>query len=161
MIFVTVGSQLPFDRLIKAVDRWAEEHKDQEIYTQIGISDFEPKNIKFCQTMSPDEYNDCLNRADFIVAHAGMGTIISALDNGKKLLLLSRLVRLGEHRNDHQLATAKKFSHFSNIEIAKDENELQVKMNALIEQNVGPTSMVKTEVSESLISEIKRFVNEN
>ena len=161
MIFVTVGSQLPFDRLIKAADLWAGKYKDQEVYAQVGISDFEPKNIKFCQNMSPDEYNNYLNRADFIVAHAGMGTIISALDNGKRLLLLSRLASMGEHRNDHQLATAKKFSHFSNIEIAKDENELQVKMSALIKQNMGHTSMIKTEVSESLISEIKRFVNEN
>lgn len=159
MIFVTVGSQLPFDRLIKTVDLWAEKNKGQEVYAQTGISSFEPQNIKFCQNMSPDEYNDYLDKADFIIAHAGMGTIISALDQGKKLLLLPRLASMGEHRNDHQLATAKKFSHFSNIEIAKDGEEVQVKMGKLIKQGTGNTAVIKTEVSDDLISAIKDFVN--
>jgi UDP-N-acetylglucosamine transferase subunit ALG13 len=90
-----------------------------------------------------------------------MGTIISALDHGKKLLLLPRLADMGEHRNDHQLATAKKFAHFSNIEIAKDVNELPAKMSELITQGIDDTAVVKTTVSEGLISAIKNFVNEN
>lgn len=36
MIFVTVGHQTPFDRLIRLVDRWAEENMRHDLFAQIG-----------------------------------------------------------------------------------------------------------------------------
>jgi len=161
MIFVTVGSQLAFDRLIKAVDEWAAENKAQEIYAQIGISNYQPKNFEFCQTMTPDQYIECLSKADFVVAHAGMGTIISALEFGKVLLLLPRLACNGEHRNDHQLATATRLSHFGNISVADNEAELLVAMSDLVRQGTSLEKKIQTEVSVDLIKAIKRFVNED
>lgn len=160
MIFVTVGSQLPFDRLIKSVDEWAGENKDQEIFAQIGMSNYKPKNIAFCQTMTPDEYIDYLSKADFIVAHAGMGTIISALELGKPLLLMPRLASKGEHRNDHQLATVKRFSRFSNIRVAADESELLLVINQLLNSTSEQFTKVETEVSPSLIVAIKQFIKD-
>jgi len=159
MIFVTVGSQLPFDRLIKTIDQWAEtECKSQKVFAQIGKSEYKPKNIEFCQNMSPDDYNAYFEKADMIVAHAGMGTIISALEHGKPLIILPRLACNGEHRNDHQLATSKHFANFENIYVVSNESELLITMSELVKQDILSTKNELQEVSKELISVIKQFI---
>ena len=40
MIFVTVGSQLPFDRLVRAVDDWAAGNGGAAAFAQIGASSY-------------------------------------------------------------------------------------------------------------------------
>lgn len=159
MIFVTVGSQLPFDRLIIAVDEWAKNSDSAvPVFAQIGISTYKPQHIDYCQTMTPDEYQGYLEKADLIISHAGMGTIISALELGKTLLLMPRLASHSEHRNDHQLATLKHFSHFANIVSVKDETELAATLNKqLLEKKFY--SNLETEVSPALINAIKEFIN--
>ena len=39
MIFVTVGAQLPFDRLVDTVDAWAGRKGDTEVLAQIAVDD--------------------------------------------------------------------------------------------------------------------------
>lgn len=159
MIFVTVGSQLPFDRLIQTVDNWAANHKELEIFAQIGNSDYKPKYIKFCQTMTPDVYEDYMEKSNLIIAHAGMGTIISALELGKKLILMPRLACHGEHRNDHQLATMKHFVRFSNITVTNNETELIDILKELPEE-IPIHKKLDLSVSANLINEIKSFIKD-
>jgi len=159
MIFVTVGSQLPFDRLISALDQWSTDSNSESVFAQIGNSEYKPKNIEFCKTMSPDDYSAYFKKADIIVAHAGMGTIISALELGKPLVLLPRLARNGEHRNDHQLSTAKHFSSYKNIVVASNSTELLSAVDKLLAQNSFSDEPELTEVSTDLIFAIKEFVS--
>ena len=159
VIFVTVGSQLPFDRLIIAVDEWAKSSGSAvPVFAQIGISTYKPQNIDYCQTMTPDEYQSYLEKADLIISHAGMGTIISALELGKTLLLMPRLASHSEHRNDHQLATLKNFSHFANIVSIKDETELAETLNNQLSEKKFYSNL-ETEVYPALINAIKEFIN--
>ena len=69
--------------------------------------------------------------ADAIVAHAGMGTILTALELGKPLLVLPRRASLGEHRNEHQLATARRFADTGRLAVAFDESELAQRLDEL------------------------------
>ena len=129
MFCVTVGTQLPFERLIKAVDEWAEKWPEIHIFAQV------------------------------VVSHAGMGTIISALENGKYLVLVPRLAAWGEHRNDHQLGTAEKFAHYQQIRIAKTTSELHDALSESVHgvmvagSNCPPASV-------SLIERLKSFIDE-
>ena len=160
MIFVTVGSQLPFDRLIQTMDSWAAHNKNYPVFAQIGISDYKPQHIQFCQTMTPEIYSAYLEKADFVVAHAGMGTIISALEIGKQLILMPRLAGKGEHRNDHQLATAKRFSELSHVIIANNETELAALLDSLKDNKFDHINKQETQASPRLINAIKQFLNE-
>ena len=161
MIFVTVGSQLPLDRLIIAVDTWAGEHKDYPVFAQIGNSNYCPKNIAFCQTIPPETYNKYFAEATLIVAHARTGGIISALELSKPLLIMPRMADKGEHRNDHQLATVKHFSHLANIFAAYNETEIPYWLNKLLIQKEieNISTNTKIQVSASLIDVIKKFVS--
>ena len=65
-----------------------------------------------------------MESAAFVVAHAGMGSILSALSLGKSLVILPRREDLGEHRNDHQRATAERVAERPGVFVAADEAEL-------------------------------------
>lgn len=107
VIFVTVGTQLSFDRLISSVDAWARDNPQEKVFTQIGPGEFKPKHCEFADFLPPDKANELFRSADLIVAHAGMGSILTALKYRKPILVMPRQASLGEHRNEHQLATAK------------------------------------------------------
>jgi UDP-N-acetylglucosamine transferase subunit ALG13 len=124
MIFVTVGTQLAFDRLISAVDAWAANNPHEEVFYQIGPGTFKPQHGKFADFLQPDKANELFRNADLIVAHAGMGSILTALKYRKPILVLARRAALGEHRNEHQLATAKWLGKKPGIFVANDATDV-------------------------------------
>ena len=126
MIFVTVGTQLAFDRLTRAVDQWAALNPQESIVGQIGPGTYLPTCFKHQAFVSPSEANALFSSADFIVAHAGMGSILSALRYRRPILIMPRRAALGEHRNDHQLATARWLGGRPGVHVAADERELLV-----------------------------------
>ncbi|MBV5329112.1 MAG: hypothetical protein JZU65_16040 [Chlorobium sp.] len=157
MIFVTVGEQLPFDRLINAVDEWASV-SGEEVYAQIGNSRLTPKTIKYKKNLDPLEFNESFLAADIIIAHAGMGTIITALELGKPLLVVPRQARFGEHRNDHQLATAKRFLEQGCISVAFDIPELIEKLESLQDVIKTTRNTKDVKISQKLIQVIRDFI---
>ncbi|MCK5872036.1 MAG: glycosyl transferase family 28 [Methylococcales bacterium] len=159
MIFVTVGSQLPFDRLIKTVDHWASENKTQSMFAQTGLSDYIPQHMEFSQTMTPTAYQERLKSAKLIVSHVGMGTIITALELNIPMLLLPRLAEKGEHRNDHQLATLKRFLKFSSLQAAQNEEHLPILLDQILNNKISTFESIKPTVSSELITAIRAFVS--
>lgn len=107
MIFLTVGTQLPFTRLVDYVDRWAID-AEEEVRAQT-FCEGNWKNINAKPMVSPLEARDLSREASIIVAHAGMGSILTALEYSKPIVIVPRRADLHEHRNDHQMATARKF----------------------------------------------------
>lgn len=131
MIYVTVGTQLPFSRLIKAINGWAAQHQE-EVFAQVGPDDAVYNSITTAEFVSPAEADERIRTADLVVAHAGMGSIITASQYAKPLIIMPREFRRGEHRNDHQLATARRFGDFPNITVVEDEASLCSALNAFV-----------------------------
>lgn len=131
MIFVTVGTELPFDRLVRAVDTWAREHDRKDVFAQIGRTNWRPSFIASAEFLEPPEFNQRFASATTIIAHAGMGTILSALRYEKPILVMPRRAALGEQRNDHQLATARHLLELGKIHVALDEAELLQRLDHL------------------------------
>lgn len=101
MIFVAVGTQFSFDRLIQYMDEWAEAN-DEEVVAQIGEGDYEPKHMKWERFLNGDQYNGYIKDASVFVSHAGMGNIISSRQSQTPIVVINRQYELGEHRNNHQ-----------------------------------------------------------
>ena len=78
MIFVTIGSMFPFDRLIRVMDAWALANPGQQVLAQIGDGTYEPKHTKFVRRLSQSDFGATVAGAELIVSHAGMGTVITA-----------------------------------------------------------------------------------
>ena len=156
MIFVTVGTQGRFDRLIRAIDEWAGRRGGADIFAQTGPSDFRPEHIRSAPFIGADEFRQHAEVASLIVAHAGMGSIITALELGKRIFVMPRRADLGEHRNDHQIATARRLSEQGRILTAMDQKELHEKLDQL--QNPTASERLSSEASPNLIRTIRMFI---
>lgn len=155
MIFATIGTQAPFDRFVKMLDDIAPEI-DEEIVVQTIGSQYKAKNIKVIGFIQPDKFNDYFSKARLIVAHAGMGTIITALNMGKPIIIVPRIASLGEHRNDHQIATAMKMDELGAVYVAYDEKQLR---DILFKKDLKPLKQIGDTASSELISSIDKFIN--
>lgn len=158
MIFVTVGSQMAFDRLVAAVDHWAESRRPGvDIFAQIGPSSYQPRALRHAHALTPAEFNAAVARADIIVAHAGMGSVLTALEMGKTLVLMPRRGDLQETRNDHQIATARWLGERPGIHVAMDETELDAALTAALAA-AQRNATISAYASPGLIEAVRQFV---
>ena len=161
MIFVTVGAQMAFDRLIEAVDRWAAETGRDDVFAQVGPTEREYEHIQTTRFLAPEAFKGRIQACRAVVGHAGMGTIISALQYGRPVLVLPRRADLRETRNDHQIATARKFAESGRIRAAYDAEELREQLDR-IDRWAGEeaASRVSDRASEQLLERIRSFAFE-
>ena len=156
MIFVTLGSQkFQFNRLLKEIDRLVKEEKiTEEIFAQIGYSDYKPKNYNYKEFLDRDEFNDIMNKCDKVITHGGTGAIINAIKNGKKVIAIPRLAKFGEHVDDHQLQIIKEFNK---MRLIVGINKIEQLSEAI--ENVSNIKF-KTYISntENIISSIQNYI---
>ena len=158
MIFLTVGTQLRFDRLVRAVDAWVGSASERtadggnpEVFGQIadpGSEGYQPKNFAWQPFLEPPAFNEMFAKAAYIVAHAGMGTIISALGAGKPILIMPRRAHLREQRNDHQFATAQRFGTKGGVLVAMEECEVPAALDALVSARANSSANRISEFAE-------------
>jgi UDP-N-acetylglucosamine transferase subunit ALG13 len=156
MIFVTVGAQMPFDRLVLAVDAWAAVHGARDVFAQIGPGGREPPHLEWTRFIEPDEFRRRMTESDAVVSHAGMGTILTALEFGKPIVVMPRRGDLHETRNDHQVATAETFEKLGRVHVAHDEPELARWLDHVTE--LRPVELIAHSASPKLIGALREVV---
>lgn len=111
MIFITLGSQkFQFNRLLKAVDELIEKGiVTDEVFAQIGYSDYEPKHYEFKPFLDREQFAEAEARCDILITHGGTGAIIGGIKKGKRVIAVPRLAKYGEHVDDHQLQLISQF----------------------------------------------------
>lgn len=154
MIFVVTGTQLPFDRLIRMLDEIAPQ-LDEDIVAQVNGSGYLPRHINTIDLLPPDEFDRLFSSARLIVAHAGIGTIITAMQQQKPIIIFPRIAALGEHRNEHQLATAEKMKEAGWVYVANTKEELS---ELLQTPDLHPLCTIGSSASESLVESITDFI---
>lgn len=118
MIFITLGSQkFQFNRLLKAVD---ELKTDEEIFAQIGYSDYKPINYKYKEFLDRDEFAEVMSKADIVITHGGTGAIIGAVKKRKSVIAVPRHAKFGEHVDDHQIQLIGQFKELDLIYMCED-----------------------------------------
>lgn len=131
MIFVTVGTQLPFERLVAAVDGWSGTRSPRpHVLAQVGAGHVDYENLRCVRTLDGAQYSNVIADAELIIAHAGAGSILTALDHGTPVIVMPRDGRRGDqHRDDHQIQTARQLEKMGLVSVAWSE----VEMSALID----------------------------
>ena len=66
--------------------------------------------MKVLEYIPFDEFGKYIDDADVIITHGGVGSILSSVKKGKKVVAVARLSEYGEHTNDHQLQVIEKMS---------------------------------------------------
>lgn len=158
MIFVTVGSQkFQFNRLLKKIDELVEQGIiTKEVFAQVGASDYKPKNYKFTDFMTQDEFNRRLDECDLVITHAGTGVIVNAVKKSKKVIATPRLQKFGEHVDDHQIQLIKQFDELNFIEPLYELEELIEKIE-LVEKKQYKKYESNT---QNIINSITNFIEE-
>lgn len=125
VIFVTVGTQLPFPRLIDAMNDLAPSLDDPVVAQTCadGASRWSALDVR--SHVAPEAFEALFTQARLVVAHAGMGSILSAQRWRKPLIIMPRRHDLNEHRNDHQMATARHFDDRPGIQVAWTVEDLE------------------------------------
>lgn len=154
MIFVVTGTQLPFPRLIGAMDDLAPQLAER-IVAQVGPDPTPRRHIEVHAKLPPVEFEARFLEARIVVAHAGVGSILSAKRLRRPLIIVPRRFELGEHRNDHQLATAKELEGMTGVRIAWDTDALA---DLLTTGAIPPAEPELGPKSESLITRLQEFI---
>ena len=155
MIFVTVGHQMPFDRLVRLVDVWASQLRS-EIFAQVGPSRYRPKHFQYIDFLSPEQFEQKLKQSTAIVSHAGTGTIIQALVHRKPMLVLPRLASRGETRSDHQVGTARHFEQTGQLLAAYDDDQFLRRLDEI--STFRSRMALSSSASEQLLTQLRIFV---
>jgi UDP-N-acetylglucosamine transferase subunit ALG13 len=151
VILVTIGTSDPFDRLLAAV---AGLPAGEEIVAQCGASTVRPGNAACVDFLTCDEFVEQVARARVVVTHAGAGSTMVALANGKRPIVVPRLRRYGEAVDDHQLHFARRLAERGLVTLAEDPEDL-VNVLDSVEAGDSDASIVP---DERLVEELRRMI---
>jgi UDP-N-acetylglucosamine transferase subunit ALG13 len=150
---------LPFERMVRAVDEWAKDNPQEEVFLQIGDTRYEPQHAPFARIIPITEYRSRLRECDLFVAHCGMGAILQALEERKQLLMLPRIREWGEHTTDHQLHTALRFAYLPGLKVVDDVVALKEEMSGLLETPLFPGDAISKDASPNLLTGVRTFLS--
>lgn len=147
---------MPFDRLVKCVDAWAGCRGRSDVVAQIGNTDWRPLHLRWTRMLDAAEFRHYVLEAECVITHAGIGTILTALELVKPVLIMPRRGNLGETRNDHQFGTAHALARAGRVSVAWDEDELRISLDQL--DRVRTPDRIPSHASLELLSAVRRFV---
>lgn len=158
MIFVTVGSQkFQFNRLLIEIDKLIESKIITEnVFAQIGVSDYKPKNYEYTDFTTQDEFSKIIDESDLIITHGGTGVIVNALKKNKKVIAIPRLSKYGEHVDDHQIQLINEFKEMNFIEPVYEIDKLKEAIKVVKEKEYN-TYVSNT---DKIIEDIEKFIRE-
>lgn len=122
MIFVTTGTQAPFPRLVEMMNDLTPLLQEEVV-------------VQGEKLLSETEFATLVNKARVVVAHAGVGTLLTALRLRKPLIVVPRRAELGEQRDNHQLDTVELIREQNLCYVAGTKEEL---LGLLVQPNLQP-----------------------
>lgn len=127
MILVLLGTQNnSFHRLLEKMDELIEKNIiDEKVLVQSGYTKYESKNMRIFDLIPQEELDRYQEQADLIITHGGVGSIVSSIKKGKKVIAVPRLHKYQEHVNDHQRQIVDLFSKKGYIIGINDVKELE------------------------------------
>ena len=153
MLFVALGTQdKPFKRLLELAEKI---NTDEKIVCQSGFTKYSSNKLEIQDYFSSDDYNKYINEADIVITHGGVGTILNALSLNKKIIVVPRLKKYGEHQNDHQLQVARIFKEKGHIVLFEDGDDINETLK--IAKNFNPKPFISNNVN--FVNKMKDYLD--
>lgn len=151
MIFVTVGtSTFSFERLLRGVDAL---EVDDEVVVQYGASAFVPTTTVAEAFMPYPTVVERMRTARVVIAHGGVGSILTALHVGHRPVIVPRQAHNSEAVDDHQLQLAVRLAETGLIELVTDVSLLGTAVAAV--RDGGSRSSADS----ALVDAVREFVD--
>ena len=159
MIFITLGSQkFQFNRLLQEVDRLVGEKviKD-EVFAQIGYSDYIPQNYRYKEFLDREEFQNIIDKCDIVITHGGTGAIVGSIKKRKKVIAVPRLSKYGEHVDDHQVQIVSQFKKMNMILSVNSISEIKDRLDEIKDKEFREYKSNTNKIIESLDNFIKNI----
>ena len=159
MILVLLGTQNnSFKRLLEAIQHNIDKKViTDEVIVQAGFTKFESKDMKILDLIDKEELSKLQDEADLIITHGGVGSIISSLKKGKKVIVVPRLKKYDEHVNNHQLQIARRFEQEGYVKCAINLKNLEK-----VIKSMDKFIPMKYESDESnVVNIIEKYIDNN
>lgn len=159
MILVLLGTQNnSFHRLLKEIQKNIDNGNiKEEVVVQRGYTKFESKDMRMYIQLPIDEIKKLIDEADLVITHGGVGSIVTALEENKKVIAVPRLKKYSEHVNDHQLDIVKSFDEAGYIIGLNCVEELGQAINKVKE--FTPKKYVKN--TGNIVKIVEEFIDNN
>lgn len=159
MILVLLGTQNnSFHRLLEEVQKNIDNGNIQEeVVVQKGYTKFESKDMTLYNELPIEKFNELIQKADLVITHGGVGSIINSITKGKKVIAVPRLKKYNEHVNDHQLDIIQTFDEMGYIIGIQEVQQLGEAIKKVKE--FKPKKYVKN--TGNIIKIIEDFIDNN
>lgn len=159
MILVTLGTQNnSFHRLLEEVQKNIDNGNiKEEVIVQNGYTKFDSKQMKLIKEIPQDEFNKLIDQANLVITHGGVGSIITAITKGKKVIAIPRLKKYNEHVNDHQIEIIDSFNEKGYIIGIHSVEELGKALEEA--ENFKPQKYVKN--TGIILKLVENFIDNN
>lgn len=159
MILVLLGTQNnSFHRLLEEIEKNIEDGTIKEkVIVQAGYTKFETDKMEIIDMMSKEQLEKFQDEADLIITHGGVGSIISSIEKGKKVIAVPRMHEYGEHVNNHQKEIVKDFNdkgYIIGIEKVEDLKQAIIKSKEFEPKKYQPNNEKMLKIIEEFIDNI-------
>lgn len=143
MILVITGMEIhPFDRLVRAVDVLAgDEMIDEDFFVQLGACTYQPKNMPYERYLAFNSLCDKISQSSAVITHAGVGSTLTCIQQGKFPIVVPRYSEYGEHVDDHQIPFAEKMAAINCALAVMDTKELLSAIGVAKERSVTTNAL--------------------
>ncbi len=157
MILVTLGTQdKEFTRLLDAIQKEIDKGNIKEkVIVQAGYTKYESKDMEIFDFIDREKFEKLISECDILITHAGVGSILTGLNNGKKVIAAARLSKYKEHINDHQIQIVEKFDRLGYIIPLKDFGKLDKVLEKA--RKYKPKKYVSN--TQNIIDHIEEFID--
>ena len=159
MILVLLGTQKnEFNRLLQAIEKNIKEGNIKEkVIVQAGCTKFSTDLMEVFDLIPKEDIEELKKKARIIITHGGVGSILSCVKLGKKVIAVPRLAKYNEHVNDHQRQLVEKFNKEGYIIGVENLEKLSEALYKI--ENFTPRKYVSN--TNNFIKLIENYINNN
>lgn len=159
MILVMLGTQKnSFYRLLEEIQRCIDKNIiNEKVIVQAGSTKFKSQNMEIFNLIPNEKLKKLIKEANTIITHGGVGSIVTCLKEGKKIIAVPRYHEYGEHVNDHQLQIVQTFDGQGFIKGALNVQDLPGLLKEI--KTFTPNKFISN--TQNIINMVENYIDNN
>ena len=129
----------------------------EHLVIQTGLGGLAPPGLETYETLPFDSMLSYLRDADIVICHGGTGSLITALREGCRTIVMPRLFEKGEHYDNHQKEITRAFAARGLVSTASNREEL----SQALKDARARTPVLATTNPARLIGHLAKILAEN
>ena len=158
--FVSIGNaKQQFPRFFEIVDS-VSLLLPKPVIIQSGHTDYHNVEFQVIPFIEMTQFAEFVAEAQLLILHSGAGSIIHAVQSGKKPIVIPRLSKYGEHVDDHQLELAQHLATAGKVYLVQNTEDMQIAVKQALKTRPDDCKdNYRSKASELLDSVFRRYAD--